>query len=302
MLSVVFVTTEPVIDVLIDSPWRNKPIEARLASSRKCSTRKRRANTNRRFYKHFQELILKILRLCNERMFKNIDYKSATSLFYCYNEVRSWRGDRKITREASAKEKSSLNKKTRENFNTSRWYENAKHFSSIFLFDFSLLRAFFNSLCLERSRPLPYVIQRARKKKAGNLTRLHISSDFNFGFLKVFYLRLSFRYLISWRRIKKLIFTNSSSQREEWTDDLRFSPCKRRRIDFVASRYSKSLALETTILDIVHDSLTAPQLFLQMQNVFPARELYNSNPWWVLQLYFNIFVNFEAFQAPQSNF
>jgi len=88
----VFVTTEPVIDVLIDSPWRNKPIEARFASSRKCSTRIPRANnsnTIRQFQKHFQELILKILRLCNERMLKKIEYKSATSLFYCYNEVRS---------------------------------------------------------------------------------------------------------------------------------------------------------------------------------------------------------------------
>ena len=84
MLSVVFVTTEPVIDVLIDSPWRNKPIEARFASPRKCSTRKHRAkdsNTIRRFHKQFQELILKILRLCNERMFKNIKCKSAASLF-----------------------------------------------------------------------------------------------------------------------------------------------------------------------------------------------------------------------------
>ena len=117
MLSVVFVSTEPVIDVIIDSPSRNKPIEARFASSRKCKQHENqcRAIDSNTFKNRFSRFYGCVMGGC-------LKVKNTNQLHLSFISITrvpdfkpnliiigpgGARGDRRITREANANEKSS---------------------------------------------------------------------------------------------------------------------------------------------------------------------------------------------------
>lgn len=143
------------------------------------------------------------------------------------------------TKESRVKRVKSRNLVHQQENNTSSCYDiSFKHFLSILPIPLCGCVSTLFPLYLESSRPLPplpHTRSRAREKKAGNLTRLHISPDFILAYFKK---SLGFYSGIFFPKggQKKQTFTNSTTEGEEWTEDRQSSPYKRRGTDFTPSR------------------------------------------------------------------
>ena len=171
------------------------------------------------------------------------------------------------------------------------------YLSSISFWFFSLLRLIFNSspTCHDHyppHHPAPFHDIAREEEKGGKRDAATHFSSIETSFTLGFHSSILFP-----KGGQKHNFSNSNSVGKEWTDATEaFHRTKEEELILYQARLLWKPHFSR--LDIVQDSTGA----LQMQNVFPARELYNSNPWWVLQLYFNFFMNFVAFQSLSTGF
>lgn len=251
-------------------------------------------------------------------MFKNAKFKSATYFFY-FNEVRSWfqshssvgtrwaggqtaRVEPKIHAWNECKRETYLYFINKKQERISTLVAVMNYLSSVSHWFFSLLRLIFNSspTCLDHytypPKPTPPPRSFSRYRARGRKRRETWRGYTFLQYWNLFYFRLSFKYFIS-QEGQKHNFSDSNSVGKEWTDATEaFHRTKEEELILYQARLLWKPHFSR--LDIVQDSTGA----LQMQNVFPARELYNSNPWWVLQLYFNFFMNFVAFQSLSTGF